>query len=386
MAVFFYIWSIMAKGRNSSIEIDPFNVTFTPLPGSTFINLLRLLAQNRFRVDAVGIPRILYSIAMSAAMSPLNVLEKLRFDKKIKGTEIKPPIFIIGHWRSGTTYLHNLLSQNPNFAYPTTFQTVTPGVFLGSEKLIKPMVEASLPPTRPEDNVPLGADLPQEEEYAMGNLCPYSFYNGWCFPRKMNFYYKFVCMDEVPQRAVEEWKEIYIYYLKKITFANNGKQLVLKNPSNTARIKLLLEMFPDAKFVHIYRNPYHVFLSMKRDIESEMPLYCVQEPRDDGEMEKEMADLYNKMFKKYFEEKKLIPEGNFSEVRYEDLIENPLREVKRVHKELGLPGFDENKDNFVRYIDAQKEIKPHVYNIDKQLKEKIYDYWKLTIDRWGYDV
>jgi len=347
----------MAKVRKSSIEIDPFNVTFTPLPGSTFINLLHLLAQNHFRVDAVGIPRILYSIAMSAAMSPLNVIEKLRFDKKVKSTEIKPPIFIIGHW-----------------------------VFLGFEKLIKPMVEASLPPTRPEDNVPLGADLPQEEEYAMGNLCPYSFYNGWCFPRKMNFYYKFVCMDEVPKKAINEWRQMYIYYLKKVAFANEGKQLVLKNPSNTARIKLLLEMFPDAKFVHIYRNPYHVFLSMKRDIESEMPLYCVQQPGDDETIEKEMADLYNKMFEKYFEEKKLIPEENFTEVRYEDLIENPLREVERVHKELGLPGFEENKEIFVKYIDAQKEIKPHVYNIDEQLKEKIYGYWKLTIDTWGYDV
>jgi len=372
---------------SKSMEIDPFNVTFTPLPGSTLTNLLRLLAQNRFRIDAVGIPRILYSIAMSAAMSPLNVLERIRFGRKINDTEIKkPPVFIIGHWRSGTTYLHNLLSQNPNFAYPTTFQTVTPSVFLGFEKLIKPMVESSLPPTRPEDNVPLGADLPQEEEYAMGNLCPYSFYNGWCFPRNMEFYYRFVCMENVPEKAVEEWKRAYLYYLKKVAFAGGGRQLVLKNPSNTARIKLLLDMFPDAKFVHIYRNPYHVFLSMKRDIESEMPLYCVQQPGDDDFIERAMADLYNQMFEKFFKERGSIPDGNFTSVKYENLIARPLDEVERVHKELGLPGFEENRDTFAGYIDAQKEIKPHVYNIDKQLKEKIYNYWKYTIDRWEYDI
>jgi len=372
---------------SKSMEIDPFNVTFTPLPGSTLTNLLRLLAQNRFRIDAVGIPRILYSIAMSAAMSPLNVLERIRFGRKINDTEIKkPPVFIIGHWRSGTTYLHNLLSQNPNFAYPTTFQTVTPSVFFFFFKLIKPMVESSLPPTRPEDNVPLGADLPQEEEYAMGNLCPYSFYNGWCFPRNMEFYYRFVCMENVPEKAVEEWKRAYLYYLKKVAFAGGGRQLVLKNPSNTARIKLLLDMFPDAKFVHIYRNPYHVFLSMKRDIESEMPLYCVQQPGDDDFIERAMADLYNQMFEKFFKERGSIPDGNFTSVKYENLIARPLDEVERVHKELGLPGFEENRDTFAGYIDAQKEIKPHVYNIDKQLKEKIYNYWKYTIDRWGYDV
>lgn len=376
----------MARGRKSSIEIDPFNVTFTPLPGSTLTNLIRLLAQNNFRIDAVGIPRILYSIAMSAAMSPLSIIENIRFGRKIKGTEIKPPVFIIGHWRSGTTYLHNLLSQNPNFAYPTTFQTVTPSVFLGFEKLIKPIVESSLPPTRPEDNVPLGADLPQEEEYAMGNLCPYSFYNGWCFPRNMEFYYRFVCMENVPDRAVEEWKMTYLNYLKKVSLAGGGRQLVLKNPSNTARINLLLDMFPDAKFVHIYRNPYHVFLSMKRDIESEMPLYCVQKPGYDDSIEKAMVTLYNQMFNKFFKERENIPAGNFAEVRYENLIARPMDETERVHKALGLPGFEENRDIFAKYIDLQKEIKPHVYNIDTQLKKKIYDYWKLTIERWGYEV
>ena len=167
-------------------------------------------------------------------------------------------------------------------------------------------------PTRPEDNVPLGADLPQEEEYAIGNISPYSFYNGWCFPKNMEFYYRFVCMEDVPKKAVEEWKKVYINFLKKVTFLNNGKQLVLKNPANTGRVKLLLEMFPSAKFIHIYRNPYHVFLSMKRDIETEMSLYCVQKPKKWDFIEKAMVELYNKMYKKYFKEKKINSRWKFS--------------------------------------------------------------------------
>ncbi len=376
----------MSAEREFIIKIDPFNVTFTPLPGSTLTNLLRLLVQNRFKTGFIGMPRMLYSIAMSAVLSPLGILEKIRFDKKIKHTTIeKPPVFIVGHWRSGTTYLHNLMSQNPHFAYPKTFQTLTPAIFLGFEKLIKPIVKASLPPTRPEDNVPLGADLPQEEEYAMGNLCPYSFYNGWCFPQKMEFYHQFVCMENVPRSAIEEWTRVYLYYIKKIAFSNEGRQLVLKNPANTARIKLLLEMFPNAKFIHIYRNPYHVFLSMKRDIESEMPLYCVQQPKYDG-LEQEMAGLYSRMFEKYFKEKSLIPEGNLVEVRYEEFLADPLSKIERVHNELKLPGFEEHKDTFASYIALQSKIKPHVYRFDESLKEKIYSYWKSTIDKWGYEV
>lgn len=204
-------------------KIDPMDVTFEPLAGSTFTNFLRLLAQNKFKIGMIGVPRTLYSAAMSLALSPLNVYEKIHCDKEIKKTVIeKSPLFIIGHWRSGTTYLHNLLSQNDMFAYPTTFQTVTPGLFLCFESIIKPMVAASLPPKRPEDDIALGADLPQEEEYGIGNLSPYSFYNGWCFPRNVHYYYNFVTMENVPQRTVDSWKNIYLYYLKKLTLSHDG--------------------------------------------------------------------------------------------------------------------------------------------------------------------
>ncbi len=369
------------------MEIDPLNITFTPLPGSTFTNLLRLFAQNKFRISIIGIPRAAYSLLMSALLSPLNLYERMKYRKKIEETKIeKPPLFIIGHWRSGTTYMHNLISQDKQFGYPTTFQTVVPALFLSFEKQIKPIVEASLPPTRPEDNVPLAADYPQEEEYAMGNLCPYAFYNGWCFPRNMEFYYKFVCMEDVGSRVIEGWKRTYLYFLKKVTLYWKGKQLVLKNPANTARIKLLLEMFPDAKFIHIYRNPYHVFLSMKRDIEAEMTLYCVQKPKPWEEIEKAMVNLYNKMFEKYFRESELIPEGNLVEVRYEDFVAEPFKEAKRIYEELNLPGFEKVKNEFKKFIAMQASIKPHRYVIDEELREKIYRYFKMTIERWGYEV
>lgn len=370
-----------------SMRIDPLNVTFEPLAGSTFTNLLRLIAQNHFKIGLVGLPRMFYSVFMSLALSPLNIYERRCFDKKVKEIDIdKPPIFIIGHWRTGSTYLHNLLSQDKQFGYPTTFQTVAPGLFLGSERFIKPIVASSLPAKRPQDDVDLGADFPSEEEYAIGNLSPYSFYHGWCFPKNMEFYNKFVCMEDVPKRSIDKWKEVYMYFLKKLTIWEEGKRLVLKNPPNTARIKLLLEMFPDAKFIHIYRNPYHVFLSMKRNIEKEMTLYTLQTPPKWKVFEEAMVDMYKRIFKKYFEERKLIPDGNLVEVRYEEFIANPLHEMEGIYKELGLPGFENSKNKFKKYIDSQSKIRAYKYSIDEQLKNKIYEYFKYTIDLWGYDV
>ena len=144
----------------TDFKVDPMDVSFEPLAGSTFTNFLRLLAENKFKIGIVGIPRILYSAAMSLILSPFNIFERISCNKEINNAVIeKSPIFIIGHWRSGTTFLHNLLSQNKLFAYPTTFQTVTPGLFLCFENIIKPIVASSLPPKRPEDDIVLGADI-----------------------------------------------------------------------------------------------------------------------------------------------------------------------------------------------------------------------------------
>jgi hypothetical protein len=367
------------------MNINPLDVSFEPLAGSTLINLLRLLAQNRFKIDSIGFPRLVYSFLLSMALSPLNIYERIKFDKKINNTNIsKPPVFIIGHWRSGTTYLHNLMAQDKNFIYPTTFQTITPGLFLGSEKLVKPIVKSSLPPKRPQDDVDLDCDYPNEEEYGIGNLSPYSFYNGWCFPKNMEYYNKFVLMEGVSKETIEKWKKIYLYFLKKVYLNSNGQQLLLKNPSNTSRIKILLELFPDAKFIHIYRNPYHVFLSMKRNIEKEMTLYCLQNPKNEELIEKTMVKLYNKMFKKYYEEKKIIKKSNLCEVKYEEFLEKPLNELERIYNQIEIPNFDIKKEIFKNYIDSQSTIKIHNYEHHREKKDLIYGYLKHTIDLWGY--
>lgn len=370
-----------------TFEIDPFNVTFEPLAGSTFSNLLRLLAENRFRISLIGIPRITYSLVLSSIQSPLNILEQVYFNKKIKHLSIdEPPIFIIGHWRTGSTFLHNLITQDRQFGYPTTLQTVIPALFLKYGDLFRPIVDASLPKTRPQDDVAMGADLPQEEEYALGNLSPFSYYNGWCFPKNMEYYNNFVDLKDLTSSQLKEFKQVYLDYIKKVSYAHQHKQLVLKNPSNTSRIKLLLELFPNAKFIHITRNPYHVYLSMKRNIEKEMVLYTLQNPPSWEVFERSMVNMYRRMYTQYFAEKHLIPKGHFVEVRYEEFIEHPIKQIEKVYRSLSLDDFDKNKSIFEKYINSQKKVKKAVYQIDKDLKNHIYEELKETIDYWNYSV
>jgi hypothetical protein len=125
---------------------------------------------------------------------------------------------------------------------------------------------------------------------------------------------------------------------------------------------------------------------MKRNIEKEMVLYTIQKPPKWEIFEKSMVDMYIRMFEKYFKEKTLIKKGNLVEIRYEDFILNPLNEIERTYSELDLNGFDKNKEIFNKYINSQSRIKTQKYEIDENIKNKIYNYLKFTIDKWGYNI
>ena len=367
------------------IQGDALDVTFEPLAGFGLTNLLRITAHNKFNISTRYMPRLLYSFLLSSVLTPFRFRETIKYRTKIDKTKInKSPLFIIGHWRSGTTYLHNLMTLNQNYGYCSTFHTTAPNVFLANEKIIKPIVSASLPKKRPQDDVALGADLPQEEEYGLGALFPYAYYNGWCFPKNMKFYNKFVCLVDIPDRILKNWKNNYLYFLKKVTIYNKDKRLILKNPANTGRIKLLLEMFPDAQFVHIIRNPYEVYHSMIRFMEVIMSKYCVQVPPDD--LIEVMMDLYNQMYDKYFSERDLIPSENLTEIKYENVINNPVDNIKKIHNDFNLSGYNKYEDKLKKYVDSQKQTKLSKYSMDENVKEMIYKKWKRIFEEFEYSV
>jgi hypothetical protein len=370
---------------NVQIKENVLLVTFEPLAGTSLPNLMRLLLENRFDIDVRYLPRLLYAITIASLAVPLRIKEHLQFDSTIKKTEIKhDPIFILGHWRSGTTFLHNLLSLDATRSYVSTLHALIPSVFLGSEKLVNSLVAKSLPKKRPMDDISVMPEFPQEEEFAIAALCPYSPYHELCFPRNATYYNRYISMDNVSQEIRDSWKTIYRYILQKETLSCGGKQLILKNPSNTARVNLLLEMFPNAKFIHIYRNPYHVYRSMMK-ITSLVPYICLQRPPTASVVEHQVFQVYKQMFKKYFNERARIPQKNLIEVRYEDFIERPFEHVKDIYSRLDLDGFEASEKNFKDYIASLKYPNKQRYTLDEHLKERIYTEWKFAFDAFHYE-
>ncbi len=359
-------------------------VTEQTLTGTNIVNWIRLLRENKFKISWRYLPRALFISLVTTLTAPIALYEKLRYRKKIKQTKItKPPVFIIGHWRSGTTFLHTLMIKDQQFAYVSNLIAFMPSIFISGGRFFKHALKRFMPSKRRMDNMKLGIYEPQEEEYALANLSSMSLYHGMVFPQNLREYSKYCSFDGLSEKKVTKWKKIFQRFLQKITYYSNGKQLILKNPSNTFRIKLLLAMYPNAKFIHIFRNPFDVFLSTLKMYEELFPYFFLQEPYTDNEGQEFIIDLYEEMFIKYFAEKDLIPAGNLIEVKYEDFVQNPLHGLQAIYQNLGLEHFDESCACFNDHLESIKGYKINKHKLDETIIEKISNRWQLTVQKWG---
>ncbi len=367
------------------VKENVFDVMYEPLAGSSLTNLLRLTSQNRFGISPRYIPRYGYAVLMSSILSPFRLKERLIEHKHIKKISIdRDPVFIIGHWRSGTTYLHNVLSLDDSFGCCSTFHATLPHVFLQSEKLLKPLLSASIPTKRPMDDVAMGPDLPQEEEYAIANIIPDGYYNGWCFPKNMNRYMNHVIIDTLPVEFQNEWINTYDFFVKKLTYYHNGKQLLLKNPAHTARLKTLKEMYPNAKFVHIHRNPYEVFYSMNKFMRIVLPRYCVQRPPSQQKMKASILHMYKHMYQTYLQQKKVLSKKDIIEISYEHFIKDTLKEIQHIYDYFDILMSKELENKFKKYVESQKEFNQSTYTMSESLKDEIWQEWSFAFDAFQY--
>lgn len=354
-----------------------------PLFGISMRDWIRLVRRNG-GIDRQYLDKALFISMTSICTAPVRFLFKLKYHEKInKSTLNHPPVFIIGHWRSGTTYLHELLSKDPQFCYVSLWNTLLPDSGFILEP-IKEFLSRFLPSERPMDAIKVDMDGPYEDEAALAVLYPWSFFHCLHFPRNAEEQYlKSIHFQGLSVEEKEEWKSAYLHFIKMVMFANKGKQLLSKNPPNTARIATLLELFPDAKFIHIYRSPYLVYLSTKKMRKNVLDKLALQNASQE-DIEQQVVHNYIRLMTSYFDQKSLIKKDNLVEIKYEDLISDPLGQVKHIYTALKLKGFSAAEPEMRTYLNKQAEYKTNVYAIDKKIIHHVDEHWKFAIERWKY--
>jgi omega-hydroxy-beta-dihydromenaquinone-9 sulfotransferase len=351
------------------------------ITGMNLGTLSRVLRRNR--VNWRYLHRLAYLVAVAGLNTYLARLEKSADGRDIGAAQlVGPPIFILGYWRSGTTHLHNLLGLDPDFTCPTAYQAMCPHHFVYSQPWGSPIFNVLTPGKRPMDNVALYGATPHEEEMALAGLSGVSPYMRALFPASGDGSYSAVDPDKLPPGALAEWQAAFRLFLKKLSFSR-GKRLVLKSPPHLGRVAMLRRMFPGAKFIHIVRNPYTVYLSSQRLWRTGLSYSHLQQA-DPREIDALILSWYRELYALFDRDRALIPAGDLSELRFEDLEKAPRECLEKIYGDLGLDGFNRLWERVAEYLKGLQGYKKNRHRLTEEDRAKVSREWDFAFARYGY--
>jgi hypothetical protein len=356
------------------------------LLGSSFFNFLRVIRRygggsrsHWLRTCGIGM--------FSLLTSPFRVYESLRHNHTIRKVELHPePVFLIGHWQSGHSPLHLLFGRDERFGYLDAVQSAFPGSFVCSEWWLRSLMDRLLRgKDRGSDSMKLTTRLPQGSDLPMAALCEFSTYHSYVFPSQAETVFtRGVVLDRVTERELNSWKDSYRFLMQKIAYSTGKTRLLVRNASDTARIPHLLSLFPDAKFVYISRDPYAMIQATNDRWESMCRLWSLQD-YELPVLHEQSLDFCERLIGKYLTDRSLIPADNLTQVRFEDLNDDPVETMRQLYEDLALDGFGDAEPEFSAAAEsAAGTLAGSTDSLDEAFKDSVRNRLRFVFDEFDY--
>jgi hypothetical protein len=346
---------------------------------------LRELVRGRMAVSPSRLPMTLAITGFTTLNSSLAAIDRAIYGRQIERVKIeKSPLFILGHWRAGTTFLHELLIRDPEHTFFTTYQCFTPHHFVLTERRLVPWIGMFIPERRPMDNMATGWDRPFEDEFALESLGVPSPYLSIMFPNQGPAYREYLTLRDLPPAKRERWKQELLRFCKRLAY-RDPRRIVIKTPPHTARVRTLLEMFPDAKFIHIARNPYALYRStvaLWRALNAEEGL---QVPRDESWVGRFVIDSLRTMYDAYLDDRTLLGDDQLVELRYEELIDDPKTRIRMIYERLELGDFSRMEPALDAHLQEVRDYRTNRHSLDDVTQELLRREWGRYFEEFGYE-
>ncbi|MDP7018239.1 MAG: sulfotransferase [Pirellulaceae bacterium] len=352
--------------------------------GASATALLRYWSRHGFRIA----PRFWFDAAIDGAFSTLNsaggLLQRAFFASQWSSSLTSTdPLLVLGHWRTGTTLLHELLALDPQFVTPTTYQCFLPHHFLLSERWMKPLVGFALPGQRPPDAMRMGWDLPQEDEFALllgGARSPYEMIG---FPHLRERSLDALELDDLSDAEQRKWRRTFTRFLNGV--CRGDGRLLLKSPTHSFRLPTIADLFPQAKCAFLVRDPYAVFTSSVRLWKSLFAVHGYQSPPDEEEVEQFVLQLFARLHARVRASQSSIASERFLVLRFEELVRDPVEQVGRLYADFEMDGFDQAARRIEQYFADRADYQPRSGELVEEKRAMVRDHWGDYFDCYGYE-
>lgn len=340
--------------------------------------------RNRFRVTPSRLHRAIALAFFTPANDVLALCQEAIHGRAIRNTELAgPPVFVLGHWRSGTTLMHELLHLDERFASPNTYECFAPWHFLLTEPLILRFGNFLLPDKRPMDNMKAGWDCPQEDEFALMVLGAPTPYFWIAFPEHVVPHMDSLGSRSFAAKDLKRWKRLIDWFFRALTY-HTGKPLIIKSPPHTGRLGVLAEMYPNAKFIHMVRDPRKLHPSTLKLWRSLSDTQAFQSHNNEDVLHRFVVDAAHRMYDSFELDRQQLASNQIIDVHYEALVENPVETVRTIYSHLGLGDADQVLQKIAARREADKDYQTNQHDVDPELEKIIQRDWHDYAKRYGY--
>ena len=282
----------------------------------------------------------------------------------LRRTEVRQPVFVIGHARSGTTLMHRLLgADGERFSVFRYWELFAPSVLQKKAVRWLACIDAGWLGGRlerwvdarekrifgPSNHIhKMGYRLPEEDDFMLTNSCASGYWMTQLpYLDQLDFYY----IDRRPAAQRQRLMGFYRECVRRQLYVNGGNRIHLsKNPTFCGRVETLLEVFPDARFVVLYRNPLKTMPSLLKL----MKFSWSARHFDEARMLSSFRALAEMSFHNYTYPLEVLdrhPDTARAIVDYRRLVADPRGTVQDVYAALGM----EIGPEFAAVLDAEQE-------------------------------
>lgn len=295
--------------------------------------------RRHYRTLCVVVPAMAALHAVTFALDPI-------FFPALRRTEIRKPVFVVGHARSGTTYLHRMLAEDPRFSYLLLWEMFFPSLI--EKKLLRAVLRwdqrlgGRLRNRIDKLDQRLfgksnkvhesGLFAPEEDEFLLTLSCASGFWVvQYPFVEELDFYY---VDDRWPTAKRDRVMRFYRECIRRQLVLNGpGMMHLSKAPVHCGRVESLIQTFPDARFVVPVRNPYETIPSFLKL----MQFAWSARKRSEDDMRTSFRSFVNSSYHYYQHPLDVLeahPEVPSVVVDYRDLVTDPAGTMLRVYDEI----------------------------------------------------
>lgn len=323
----------------------------------------------------------------------LKLVQYLKTYPEVASVPVRSPVFVMGLPRTGTTYLHRLLSLDPDTRAPLMWELLNPIPSCGGDatsldqfqqdrfqrsEVIRKMLEQrkSIGDYALKHIHEVEYDLAEECILCLADEIPVQMSTLLDVYLNMDTFLKFD-----GYKAYEYYKKILQVLSYQMKDTKVPKKWVLKCPLHTFYVKEIERTYPDAKIIWTHRHPTNAIPSMCSLLEAFSTIYYEPECVNRQEIGRCVCDVSGNGVEKCARELNDC-KLQYTNVIYDNLIKRPLETIKEIYKQYGWEVSQAYENNILNYLEENKRERELIKLQKSSGGEKLHSYspedYKLT--------